>query len=898
MVVARHLIGLFLGALTVVVLGTARGQAPPAATSAPPASKTIVDLPAQVFAGALSANAKPGTPDPAEAKKQEHLQKIKQLTFDRRPSSILKAWSTPREEALTCPESDDSAQAPVANVRRMARGMVVATPNGVPATAPSGDAKVDPFDRDLKSFQYDVTLGDWSAVKSFLAKLNKDEGKAAFDQLIQSLSNPMVMQGNQQMQFQMQMQMQMNMGMQFGMGSPGAPPPQQFMVEKNVISNQDIFGLAGAAPHGLDDAGLKGLGQILRQALDSGNVVEDFVARLKTVLKEPAQKSPLSERQAVKILFAADCPIEVGEFLPKPEKAEADNDREALNLLARHYLAIYDRDKKKVDLERAWKVTQAALATGKVERAQKEEAIRRAVELTPKIREELGRTWLEESFTQRPERGMEIIAAIGSASSRGLQNHAFDGEFRLKSLELQKLAVEALLQKSPRLGHDWASSLALLAEAWLHEAEFSYHYDFSTSLGPRMRFDPYGNVYYSNYDPFTPDMMVRQRGMPLALKVGDVVNNMPGDKWLEYVDAGMKPKFAIVFAQLYLKVSEDEKAYPYIEKLAQSNPRKAKELAEEFIRVWTKNHNPNSQQLRRSRFFYIYGFDNRSEGIPLTRSKQERNLVELADLVKRLRKLPIAEVDEKLLTQAFTTCHSTAEVYRLDALEKVFGSLDGIKPATLAELIQQMRGNLLGVWRQPAEQEKNKTKRRKKDIRAEVLRGYEVARAVVERGLARHPDQWALVLAKATIMHDENNYLQEIERSTEFAPRRQAAFAEFERAAQLYVKSIPSIEQNDETVQVFDFWFSAGLGACDPQSITEETLADLRQPMRIRATLESIAGEPGERHQNKFANTLFTRLNMVKPSIKFRYLKAGFEIVGDNPQAFDRARCLITTKTW
>ena len=239
------------------------------------------------------------------------------------------------------------------------------------------------------------------------------------------------------------------------------------------------------------------------------------------------------------------------------------------------------------------------------------------------------------------------------------------------------------------------------------------------------------------------------------------------------------------------------------------------------------------------------------------------------------------------MTQAFTTCHSTAEVYRLDAIEKVFGSFDGLKPATLAELIQQMRGNLLGVWRQPAEQEKNKTKRREKDIRAEVLRGYEVARAVVDRGLAKHPDQWALVLAKATIMHDENNYLQEIERSTEFAPRRQAAFAEFQRAAQLYVKAVPSIEQNDETVQVFDYWYSASLGACDPQHITEETLADLRQPKLIREALESIKGEPGERHQNKFANSLFTRLNMVKPSIKFRYLKAGFEIVGDNPQAFD-----------
>ena len=145
-----------------------------------------------------------------------------------------------------------------------------------------------------------------------------------------------------------------------------------------------------------------------------------------------------------------------------------------------------------------------------------------------------------------------------------------------------------------------------------------------------------------------------------------------------------------------------------------------------------------------------------------------------------------------------------------------------------------MRGNLLGVWRQPAEQEKNKTKRREKDIRAEVLRGYEVARAVIDRGLAKHPDHWALVLARATMMHDENNYRQEIERSAEFAPRRQRAFAEFQRAAQLYAATVPGLEQSDETTQVFDYWYSAGLGACDPQHITEETLADLRQPKLIR----------------------------------------------------------------
>src|SRR5882724_2645417 len=46
-----------------------------------------------------------------------------------------------------------------------------------------------------------------------------------------------------------------------------------------------------------------------------------------------------------------------------------------------------------------------------------------------------------------------------------------------------------------------------------------------------------------------------------------------------------------------------------------------------------------------------------------------------------------------------------------------------------------MRGNLSGAWRQPAVQDQNKTKRKEKNIRAEVLRGYELARAVIERGL-------------------------------------------------------------------------------------------------------------------------------------------------------------------
>ena len=71
-------------------------------------------------------------------------------------------------------------------------------------------------------------------------------------------------------------------------------------------------------------------------------------------------------------------------------------------------------------------------------------------------------------------------------------------------------------------------------------------------------------------------------------------------------------------------------------------------------------------------------------------------------------------------------------MYKTEAIEKVFGPLGSLKPRTLAGLAQQMRANLAGLWRSPAEQERNKTKRKKKDIEAEVLRGYEVARQTID----------------------------------------------------------------------------------------------------------------------------------------------------------------------
>jgi hypothetical protein len=775
------------------------------------------------------------------------IQRLKALTFDRRPGAILKAWA-PRPK----PEEADP---------------------GAPKK-PKKKPEEEQLDQEVEAFQRAVTLGDWPAVKAYLLSVNRVEAKAAYAQVLKSLAVSPV---------DPQLAARMAAGMQI--------PPQ--VLERNVFHAEDLVGLAGCAPAGLEKEHVRSLGAMLRQAIANGVVIEQVVDRLQAEAAKPKGQGVLDTRQAARLVAEAGQLLAVGKFLPEPDQALQDKDLEALNLLARHYLELHGKDKKSPYLEKAWEATLHILALDGP-RAEKEQALRRAVELAPRVKEVFGQAWLDQSYTKYPERGMDILATLGTMVAQGIQSNPHNTDFRLKGLQLQKTAVDALLKAAPGRADEWKSALTLLAASWLKEAEYSRQFDRSTGYGARMRRDIYGNFYFVNPDDEGHGqqmMFMQQQGMPQALATPEMLRCSPSDDWLQRVDAGVRPKVAVVLAQLYLKVADEDKAFPYIETLAPTHPDQAKELVKEFLRVWTRNHDPNADKnMYRNSWIYFYGFESRAESIPLTRSKQERNLVELAGWVERLRKLNLGDIDEDMLARAFTTCHSSAEVYKTEAIEKVFGRIDQLKPKTLASLAQTMRANLAGVWRLPAEQEKKKTKRKQKDIESEVRRGYDVALATVANGLTQFPDHWALVCARAALLHDQVTYEQEIEKSSDFSARRAQALALFQDAAERYRALVASrtLSEDEETTQVYDQWFYASLGAVDLGSINEDRQPDVKQPALIRRALTSLPSDAAKRHMDKFANNLFTRLSSCKPQIKFRYLKGGFEIVdADHRQAVE-----------
>lgn len=710
--------------------------------------------------------------------------------------------------------------------------------------------------RDIDIFKRNVTLGRWDEVAETLDLLGEKMAKTQYNAMLGKISrSPKQVSGNL------------------------APYQEQPHFEFD-----DIVALIRIAPGGFPAKKANLIAPLVRRVFAQGHSVDDWLIRLREENAKPDGERVIGRRLAALILTAQGYNLEIGEFLPKFAKAIENSDVEGLNLLARHHEARH-RDKKDPEiLVEAWEATLAALTPEKIDekdnKAIKAECLRRAVNLAGRVRDEQGEAWLRDSFNERPRRGMEIIATIGAEASTNMVKSGRNIEARNADLELLHGAIVALLEIAPERADEWSETLTLAADIWLREAEHSFKNAQQTSMGPRSRRDAYGNFYWYE-DSYYYDRYVAVQ----PVEPSDLLGVRPDGLWRDALPASLRPKIDQTIAELYLKVNEEVKAYPYIADLAGPNPKKANDLAKTFLEVWLKNNDPNSGRNRSSIYNFSYGFNRRASGIPLTRSRQDRNLKDLTEWVGKLREIEGLELDSDLLMRCFTQCHSEAEVYRVEILKEVFGDLETLDPKTLASMAQRMRGNLATIWRTPAAQKAAKTNRKKKDIEAEVQRGYEIAQSLLQMALKAHPDAWQLRVARGAMLHDLNNYRNDLQKSSSFSADRRAALAVLEEAAATYCAGAEDLRTDEYTVDPLVVWFNAALGASDIQAVTEKTLVVRSEIPKIKAMLDGLSGEAGEAHRSQFANTLFTRLSAVNPSCKNRYLEAGFEIVGDHPQA-------------
>lgn len=801
---------------------------------------------------------------PAPTVEQQKSGILRELQFDRSPAGIL---ATRLEEARANEARKEAPPAPP--VAPPAPPVPPAKPGATPAPpSPSPEAvkaqqELEQFRKDAAVFRRDVVLGRWDKVKDFLGALPKGLSGEAYQNLVARLSAPSQVQPPPELVAQ------------------GSKPHTQ----PALLSPDDLLGLAAASPVPPQKKQIQGLAKLLPK---DPRPPKEFFEALAKGIQHFGGEDPASRQRAAEFLMEAGFVKDAGAFLPDLTAAKEKKDYAALNLIARHRAELFQLDKKEAGkdaLPLAWELSTSFLTDAKAPPPAKAEALFRSLSLIPELGDDTGKQWLEKTFKNPQGEGLELLASLGTLTAQSRENP--DESLRLEQLKLQHAAVTTMLSTKDVDPAAWAGIFTIYAEQWAHEAEVTRQKDQSNSRRMVPQYDEWGNLFYSRPNTGFQGPGVRPIG------AGQLLECKPDEKWLAAIGSATRNECLLASARLHLKVKEENQALPVIKALSVTDKEQAEALVRETIKVWTENHNPNEGQNYRSQYMYFYGFNNQSGAIPLTRSKQERNLVELAALVKGIGALGLGESFHTEFADAFISCHSQAEVWRVEAVESVFGATDVLDSRTLGTLAGKMRLNLAGLWPNPKLQQAYQTKRKDKELQEQILVGYQAAQGVLERALLKKPaESWRLEEQLAGLRFEESNYRSSLEGNHEHSKIKRAALDALAAAAADYAKNLPLADPTKETTSVFETWFFGALGSPALEALKSNHVATPEEYAKIKAALDALPGDAKARHFKSFATTINNRLANVAPDLKLRYLEGAVAIVGDHEAMRDASEVL------
>ncbi|MDB2687610.1 hypothetical protein N9Y42_10410, partial [Mariniblastus sp.] len=608
------------------------------------------------------------------------------------------------------------------------------------------------------------------------------------------------------------------------------------------------------------------LSTLLKQTIDAGYDIKPFLKKIQEGTAYFGGDDLDKRLTAAHLLMQCNLYDEAEKFIPAVDDEKSKDNIYVLRIWKQIADIRYQKKRENKWLKKIWDINQNIFLSENSAQTDIDLALTRLIDIAPQMDKDVGQKWLDDSFVESPERGVQILAALGKLSAANLsRSNSNQGEERLRMLKLQNRAVEKVLEVSPEIAEKWVETLTVLANNWISEAKISIKEAPNGSKD--MDVDRYGNYYWNRYSSNTSSKN--------PIKIIELIPLLPSDKWQSHISPLLLTEIKVLRSKLHMHIKEYDKSFALIQELAGKDKKLGQELAEEFLKVWTDFNDPNSSRNQRNDYYYYYGYNQKAESIPLTRSKQDRSLSELSKWAAEVRALPIEDIDENLLVTAFQTCYSAAEVFSTQRMEAVLGDISKLKPKTIASLSQTMRINLSGQWRSVKNQEENKTKRTAPEILREVQRGYLVARDMTQKAIDATPTNWQLQLAKACLEMDQNEFHKEFIKTgptkTEYSELRKQAMGGFAEAAQLYIQQADELERKDLKTEVFDRWFYAALGAVDLGKLTAKTLPMNSEFPKIKAAIQQLPPEVAEIHMDQFANNLFARMEPIPPELKFRY---------------------------
>ena len=755
-----------------------------------------------------------------------------------------------------------------------------ATVQALAVQAAGGAAVENPIER----FRLAIVLSRWKEAGAYLATLPEKDAMQVYEHVLKDLDRgPSAGTGPEGVARRTTVSgLSATRIVEVVSGGGGAPSNAVSTASIPTLRLEDIAELADVAPRALGQPQVLLLTGLIKRVVNQDESIAPLVDRLVRGTRWLGGADLKRRLLAARMLDDANRELELGVLLPPLEPGRETESFELLNYHVRHASKRGRAEHGEGELARAWKLNLLFLDAANCPDDHRKRAVTRTAELLRFLPPQQADDWLRDALRRRPADATAILKHMQEhfIASRGTK----DLERRKGALDMQRRIV-ALLPADAKSA--WQPLTEVFATNWIAEGEYAKR----MHVAPRNRntqFDEFGNQISYGYSLLTPQQNPNQiPGLPVA----DALAAAPDAAWLAVLAPDLRATTLRVLAELHLKIEEETKALADLEQLAPLQPKIALGLANDLLRVWAESHDPlRAVPQRRGPIYFGPGspYGMRQQGIPLTRALQQRNLDELAVVLRRLEALPIAALDQQRIVKAFSTAHSAAEVFREDAIEKVFGKLAQMQPATLAELLQTMRQRLANQWRKPSVQQQAGTQRTEEQIDAEVLRGYDALGGLLREAITLRPDDWQTHLAQAATAFDqaEFQYGKKVDLAI-YVEKRDAAFAGFARAADLYAAHLPAV--TDETPRLYQQWLNATLGASDLGLVTRQQEASANQLDGLRGKILALPGDAAARHFDALARAVASSADSLPPHLKPAYMRSAARIVGERPAAAEIA---------
>lgn len=703
---------------------------------------------------------------------------------------------------------------------------------------------------DEDQFTMDVTLGNWKAVEAYLATLSESDAKKTYAQLLTELKATRYVRTT----------------------------ASSKKMLKSIFTLEDFFTISDFCPGELDSTQIKAMAEILNVILGSG----DYRQAMLDTLEKGTARFGGTDRQkrmaAARLLFEMNMKLEAGKFLPAPQTAMDENDMTTVKMLINHLAQKAQVEKDASAMDQAWQLAQWILLDETSSPAERQEAFTLTLSLIPTLDKKVAAKWLSERFIDDPLLGMKILVTVGDSVLKNTASS--DVKTRTNNMVQLSRTVGSLLEIIE--GDSWDSTLNALTWCWVREAEIT--------VGNYQK--PQRNTRYMS----SASRAAAAKKVAPYIPVNDILTASPDDRWLARIDSDTKNSVLMLKARLLMKIERMSDAMDIIKQVSASNPTLCTSILNNYIRVWgqVSNHTPVELDEWTQRMIR-YGRYQGMQGIPLTRSRQVRNLKNLAELFKLIPTLTNEPVDAEVAVSVFSDCHSAAEVYLKEDIEAVFGPVENISPDISIRLISVMRTRLTGIWQNAETQTNAKTNRSETQMFTQVHEGYELLEQLIQSSNAAKDDNnWQYHRLKAMAMYDSAEFYYSLKDKdleegfkkyslAEYTKRRDAALESFKRSAQCYSAIAPEMSKSDRSVLVYLHWFYVTLGASDLAHLkrsadySRDYLADIRQ--EIMKMPPALADE----HLKAFGDSIKRAISQVGPDLKMRLLTASLVITGDHP---------------